>query len=40
MFVRILDFGYGLRVKRKEDYFYIGKRYNITKNSEKQNSEK
>ena len=34
------NFGYGLRVKRKENYLYIGKCNNITNNSKKRNSGK
>ena len=34
------NFGHGLRVKRKENYFYIGKCNNITNNSKKRNSGK
>ena len=34
------NFGYGLRVKRKENYLYIRKCNNIKSNTKKQNSGK
>ena len=34
------NFGYGLRVKRKENHLYLGKCNNIANNSKKRNSGK
>ena len=34
------DFGYGLQVKRKENYLYIRKCNDIKNNTKKRNSEK